>query len=508
MSKVLSNMYDNKREMLERNNEYLRSVLPLWETGANKGKIDWKKSISYTIEYEYNYCGKVYKGSLTISRYEQRNKKPYIYFEGIGKSIRANNLQRCKLGEILGIITSDFKYEVGDIVNGLLIIDREYRTIKGVKRKYYKYRCTCKNEDWIREGHLNQGQGCNVCCHNPQKIVLGINTIWDKARWMCDLGVLEEDAKKYTPCSGKKIEVICPYCGRKKKCTISHIHDTHSIGCICGDGVSYPEKFIYSLLEQLNVKFEMQFSNFNWINNIRYDFYIPSVDLILEVHGGQHGKFIAKDELIFVKRTKSFTMSDRDDIKIDAEKCWLAYDNGIENYIQLDCNYSDMEYIKNSVLNSELVKMFDLSNIDWEECYKFACSNLVKEVCDYWHEHREVNGENITTKDIGEVFGLSSTTTIRKYLKQGTKLGWCSYDSEKEKSRNGKINGKASGKSVYCIELSDIFPNGFSSGREAERRLKDLGIKVNQRHISSVCNSKRKTHGQLQDGTRLHWQFI
>ena len=25
---------------------------------------------------------------------------------------------------------------------------------------------------------------------------LGVNTIWDKARWMCDLGISEEDAKR------------------------------------------------------------------------------------------------------------------------------------------------------------------------------------------------------------------------------------------------------------------------------------------------------------------------
>ena len=417
MSKVLSN-----NNTPEENNEYLRSVL------VPKGtqQISWEKSIGRTIEYEYEWYGKVYKGSLTISRYEQRNKKPYIYFEGIEKSIYTCALQKCLLGGILDIITSDFKYEVGDIVNGLLIIDREYRTITTKnhtqKYKYYKYRCTCKNEDWIREGNLNQGKGCNAC----------------------------------------------------------------------GDGVSYPEKFIYSLLEQLNVKFEMQFSNFDWINNIRYDFYIPSVDLILEVHGGQHGKFIAKDELIFVKRTKGFTMSDRDDIKIDAEKCWLAYDNGIENYIQLDCNYSDMEYIKNSMLNSELANMFDLSKVDWNKCEEFACSNLVKEVCNYWHEHREINGEGITTKDIGEVFGLGRYAII-KYLKQGVKLGWCNYDPKEENKRSAKVNGKAKYQPIYCEELNEI----FVSIADAEKELK-----INGKNISNVLTGRYKTTGGY------HWKRV
>lgn len=400
----------------EENLEYLRKQI------GTRGKfIDWKNSVGCTIEYEYEwYGGSTHKGSLTISRYENR----YIYFEGIEKGIYTSNLQKCVLGGILGIRTADFKYEVGDIVNGLLIIDREYRTITTKnhtqKYKYYKYRCTCKNEDWMQESHLKQGYGCNVC----------------------------------------------------------------------GDGVSYPEKFIYSLLEQLNVKFEMQFSNFNWINNIKYDFYIPSVDLILEVHGGQHGKFIAKDELIFVKRTKGFTMSDRDDIKIDAEKCWLAYDNGIENYIQLDCNYSDMEYIKNSILNSELAELFDLSKVDWNKCEEFACGNLVKEVCDYWKEHKEINGENITTKDVGEVFRLNRTTVV-KYLKQGVKLGWCNYDPKEENKRIGKANGKAKNQPIYCVELNEI----FVSIADVEKELK-----IN--NISDVLNGKQKTSGGY------HWKRV
>ena len=429
MSKVLSN-----NNTPEENLEYLRSALPLWESGTNKGKVNWKNSIGCTIEYEYEWYGKIYTGSLTIERYERKEHNFYLNFEGIEKGITTSNLQICKLGGILNLKTNVFKFEVGDIVNGLLIIDREYKIITTKshtqKRKYYKYRCTCTNEGWITESNLNDGKGCNAC----------------------------------------------------------------------GDGVSYPEKFIYSLLEQLNVKFEMQFSNFDWINNIRYDFYIPSVDLILEVHGGQHGKFITKGELIFVKKTKGF--GNRDDIKIDAEKCWLAYDNGIENYIQLDCNYSDMEYIKNSVLNSELAELFDLSKVDWNKCNEFALGNLIREVCDYWKEHKEINGENITTKDVGEVFRLNRATVIR-YLQKGTKLGWCNYDPKEESKKSGKTYGKVNGgqnnQPIYCPELNRI----FTSIMDVEKELK-----LNSRAISNVLTGRAKTSGKLPDGTKLHWQYV
>lgn len=468
MSKVLSS-----NNTTEENLEYLKSVLP------TRGKlIDWKNSIGCTIEYEYDYYGKVYTGNLTIKDYKPKGQK--VFFEGIEKGIKTGNLQECKLGGILGIITSDFKYEVGDIVNGLLIIGREYRTIKGIKYKYYKYRCTCKNEDWISESNLNQGQGCNVCGPNPKKAVLGRNTIWDKARWMVNLGVSEEDAKKYMPCSNKKIEVTCPYCGRKRKCRISDIYNYHSIGCVCGDGVSYPEKFMYSVLEQLNIKFETQYCP-KWLNSKqKYDFYLSDYNTIIETHGEQH----------YEKSRRGRSLQEEQEN--DRIKEELALNNGITNYIVIDCRKSEINWIKEQILNSDLVKLFDLSTVNWDKCNEFALGNLVKKVCDYWHEHREINGEDITTVGVGEVFRLGRSAII-KYLKQGTKLGWCNYNAKEEKSRSGKVNGGQNNQPIYCPELNRI----FTSIADAEKKLK-----INHQNISSVLNGKYKTSGGY------HWKRV
>ena len=483
MSKVLSNM-----NSAEENDKYLRSVLPTHGKGTNKGKIDWKNSIGYTIEYEYKWkTGEIYKGNLVISNYKSKGQE--IFFKNINKSIRTSHLQKCAFGSIFGITTIDFKFEIGDIINGLEIINREIRQRTMHKKdrkkpcllneKWYKYKCLkCGNEDWKAEGNLKNGYGCNACC--SQKAVLGINTIWDKARWMVGLGVSEEDAKKYVPNSTKEIEVVCPFCGRKKIKKINYIYIDKSIGCICGDSISYSEKFMYSLLEQLNVKFETQYIP-KWLNSKqRYDFYLLDYNTIIETHGKQHYNY------------SGFNRTLEEEQKNDKIKKELALNNRIENYIVIDCRKSEIVWIKEQILNSDLANIIDLSNIDWLKCEEFARGNLVKEVCDYWHEHREINSEDITTTTICKVFGLGEST-VRRYLKRGNRLGWCNYNGKEESDKTRKLNHKRASKPIYCPELNRI----FTSIMDVEKELK-----INHSNISNVLNGRHKTAGGY------HWKRV
>lgn len=325
----------------------------------------------------------------------------------------------------------NWKFNIGDEIKddkrNIVIIDRitinkgdiqPNKSLSKFNSKWYKYKCLkCGNENWMIEGNLSHGFGCNACCSSPQKVVLGINTIWDKARWMCDLGVSEEDAKKYTFRSSKKIEVICPHCGNKKKCRIDSIHKNHSIGCICSDKQSYPEKLMYSILKQLNIEFETQYSP-KWIEGKRYDFYIPKLNTIIETHGLQHYEYTG------LKRSLE---EEKENDKIKNE---IALNNGINNYIIIDCRKSELDWIKNNIFNSKLNSLLDLNNIDWNVCEYFACnSNLIKEACNYKSEN-----PNMTTTQIGNIMGYD-LKTIRRWLKRGNSLGWCVYDAQKEKGR-------------------------------------------------------------------------
>ncbi|EGT3606748.1 hypothetical protein FKF97_10115 [Clostridium perfringens] len=280
------------------------------------------------------------------------------------------------------------------------------------KCNYYEWRVKSDN-------FLNNNGGCPVCTN--KKAVLGINTIWDTDRWMCNLGISEEDAKRYCYNNYKKITVKCPYCGKEKKIRINDIHKRKTISCSCGDNKSYPEKFIINVLEQLGLDFETEY-NPSWIKPKRYDFYIKDLDMIIETHGEQHynGNF---------KSMGGRTLQEEQ--ANDKYKKETALKNGIKHYIELDCRESNLDYIKNSIQKSKLTKLFDLSNINWLQCAEFANKNIVKEVCDYWNRKKDCE----TKSDLGRIFKVNKTT-ISTYLKKGTKLGWCDYNPKEEMRRN------------------------------------------------------------------------
>lgn len=294
-----------------------------------------------------------------------------------------------------------------------------------------------------------------------------LNIIWNKARWMVDLGVSVEDAKKYTIGSHENIEVKCPNCGKVKKTTPAIIYRTHSIGCSCGDGVSYPEKLMEGVLIQLGTKYERQYRP-NWSQNKAYDFYLLGNNTIIETHGRQH-----YEESV---RKRSLKEEQEND-KLKEE---LAFKNGIKYYVVIDCKESELEYIKNNILNSELNELFDLSKIDWSKCEEYALKNKVKEVCNYYNEHPEM-----FIVDLVKKFGISRDSIVR-YLKSGVKLGWCQYDAKESKRRIGERNSKA----VSQFTLEGEFIGAYSSAVEAERH-----TGVNNSGISRCCNGKSKTAG-------------
>ena len=55
--------------------------------------------------------------------------------------------------------------------------------------------------------------------------------------------------------------------------------------------------------------------------------------------------------------------------------------------------------------------------------------SLIKEICDYWYTHNNLNNEKLRVKDVAQIF-KKDRHTISCYLKMGTKLNWCVYKAK------------------------------------------------------------------------------
>lgn len=447
--------------------------------GANKNKklINWKASIGLKVPFEYDNI----KGFIKILYYNSENRNLKIIYEDNECVINCYDLIKGNIGKVLKKRTNEFKIKINTRLNDekrdLLITDREYRNKTNQNFKWYKYTCNkCGwTEGWMEESNLlSKKYGC-ACCNN-KITVLGINTIWDTDRWMCSLGISEEDAKRYLPQSNKKIKVVCPDCGKTKNICISKVYLNKSVSCTCGDGFSYPEKIMYSMLKQLNIDFTSQLTKttFDWCRNYRYDFYIPSLNMIIELHGNQHYNGSIK----FDKSLQEIQENDK-------SKEILAKNNGIKDYVIIDCRYSILEFIKNNIINSVLSNNFNLNQVNWELCDNFALKNIAKDICNYWNNLNEGK----TVLDVCMRYNYSRTTIIR-YLKKGKNLGWCNYDSKEERIKNGSRIGKSRRKQVEILR-DNIVLGIFESATELERKSEELfGVRINNSYISKVCNGK------------------
>lgn len=397
--------------------------LPKLNSGGNKGKVDWKNSIGHRVHFIYDDI----EGDLEIVKYIPKEQKLIIkYNKKPNLKIKTSSFLK---GLFKNYISPNVEYKIGELIKTKTGTIQILDISTDGKGNIYNYKCNKCGWDkgFITKGHLKEGKGCS-CCYG-RTVVEGINDIPTTTPWMVKYfqGGYDE-AKLYTKCSSKKIYPICPDCGRvkNKSMNICDIFRRKSINCICGDRISYSEKLMFNLLEQLEKQdqikdFIYQYTSKNsiWCGKYKYDFYfeINNENYIIETHGLQH----YEDSM---KKWESLYESQRND-KLKRE---LALSNGIkeENYIVIDCRYSELEFIKNNILHSKLNKLFDLSKIDWIKCKTFIYSNLIKNACDLWNNNIK------NTKEISIIMHLCQATII-KYLKIGKKLKWCDYVSRIKK---------------------------------------------------------------------------
>lgn len=391
------------------------------------------------------------------------------------------------------------EYKNGDIIStfgrNLEIIDKEYREITGNKngkqyqnhRWYYKYKCLdCGNEDWIVGYCLSDSQhcGCNACCVPPKKIVKGINDIATTNSWMVKYFVNPEDATRYSKFSNSKVDMRCPDCGRlHKDKKIGNVYNNKALSCPCQDGWSYPNKFMYSLLEQIGVYFETE-KYFDWSDNRLYDDYIEynGLKIITEQQGQQH----------YYRPFNNKSRSIEEERANDTYKYELAIKNGIDKYFIIDASISTMEYMKDSIIKSGLLGVFNKmpNDIDWSACDIFAMKNFAKTICLYKNSN-----PNLSLKEISNIFHIGYNTVL-KYIKSGSKFGWCNYNKFDDlRMIRESCRMITNAKPIHCLTDGKYYRNSKVFVEEYER---EFGKHLQERNIRSVCEGKRNHVNNLK----------
>ena len=362
----------------------------------------------------------------------------------------------------------DYVYELSNINPNIEVLGTYINAHTKVKHK-------CRECQYVWEptpDYLICGGGCPVCAGKVIGLPPGYkNSIFtSQFRELFELYITEAQMKQYMPYSNKKIDMVCPDCGRHKKLA-PHVLIGNGLGCICSDGQTYPNKFVYSILNQLKIEYQHEYSP-DWIKPKRYDIYIPSLNCIIENHGPQHYK-----ECTLTQRTLE------EEQKNDLYKKDVALRNGVQRYIIIDCRKSTMEYIRKSIIDSELSRLLQLDNIDWEQCNAFATSNMVKEAAKLWED-------GLRTIEIAHKLQIAKGTAS-KYLIRAAELQWCAYTKQESKRRGTEFNsGSYNKKSLLTVQFSldNKFIHIWSAESVAKRT---LGI----HNISPCCQGIRSQAG-------------
>lgn len=332
----------------------------------------------------------------------------------------------------------------------------------------------------------------NVCCPVCDSAKVTNSTIYNLTDlWGTDpeIANLLEDPQighKYKRCSDIKTVFICPDCNYRNINSIAKVTSRGFKCKLCGGTISYPNQFLYSILDQIGICFKPEYIIHGY--PYRYDaFFIYDNDKYLIEMDGAYGHGCIDT----ANRTKHEQIMD------DFAKDQIAKDNGYK-LIRIDCKYRDIEirfeYIKKSIINSDLYKILNIPDCIFETANKNASMSKLEQVVDLWNDG--VRSYSVYTQKLHK-----HRATIRKYLFQASEIGIIaeSYDEILKQMRiesNHSIS-VSKGQPIICNETG----MKYNSMSEAERL---TGISS----IRDYFCKNRKYAGTLQDGTKLTWTKI
>lgn len=374
-----------------------------------------------------------------------------------------------------------------DFVEKLHNVNPNVIALEKYKKCISKIKFQCLIDGTIFEATPNnvlRGHGCPICGRKKgsnnalqTKIKINQNTlIGNKYPHLIKYLKNKDDAYLYGYTTRRMISWICPNCNFEFSKSMSSFSNGSFVCPNCIKNESYPNRFMFNVLTQLNIDFQREYSP-DWIKPKRFDFYfsINNKQYIVEMDGGFHQN----------KETK----------KVDEMKDSAAFAHGIE-VIRIDCNYKKtnfrFDYIKNSILKSDLSDVLNLPSLNFNQADKFALKSEINDVCELWDKYRDLD----IIKDMTQL----TLYTIKKYLKFGQENNVCSYNHEEcmeERKQKRYEEGKFANRTmVRCDQTGEIFQN----------------MKMANRKYNCDVHSFFYNHGtyagQLPDGTKLTWTKI
>lgn len=408
----------------------------------NNGKtIDWANSIGCTILFEYQ--GE--KGELELTDYYIKDGiyMVTVKFEGNNYNLRLSSLKNCSLFVLFkDKVENQKKEEKSQKAKELLMkreMEKEYykqRTISKVHElnpnvevisEYINYhkpiKCRCIKcmhtwETYPSSIFKESGVFCLACAgkvvnnydkrnslyYTHPELVIHFVNIQDAFEHVFNKGQREKN----------KFLCRCRDCGTFQEKTKGALF--YGFNCsFCGDGVSYPNKIIFKLIDELIKKYditdvEREFSP-EWADGKRYDLKFCYAD---------NGYIVEMDGAFHYMHNKLSGITLEESIEIDNAKTKKAHDNGY-TLIRINCNYKNsferFEHIKGNIEKSEISRLFDLNDVDWKAIDLYGLGSVFVSVCD------EVNYKEDTSIELLMDKFLISEGAVRNYIKRGKEMG-------------------------------------------------------------------------------------
>lgn len=307
---------------------------------------------------------------------------------------------------------------------------------------------------------IKNNHGCCPCCKGGI-VIKGFNTFGDLYPDLIKYFKNKEDAFSHSYGSGEKIEMKCPDCGMEFTMALNHLSKRGFSCPICSDKVSLPNRILRAFLKSVSKQIERYGfeKDFDWSQGKIYDgFFIKNgKKYLVEMQGEQHYKD--------AWNSKEETQEN------DRLKAQLAEENGFE-LIVIDCENSNFDYIKKSIMNSKLRELFSIRKRNWDAIFKQATSSLIVKVAELYN-----NGITSPTQ-IGKELGVHRKT-VQNYLEKASQLKMINYEK--------KINP------TYSINVYDAFDTLLFKEiglKDCVRNLENLNPQTHLETIKKYCDTR------------------